>query len=358
LVFHRLKTIKERKGYQMKKMIVIILAVLLLLSLPACSASDGKYMSASVGIEEPELYEYHAAADEAFYGSDYKSYGASGENLNYDYEESYEYAPQSAEESTAPKADVGQKLIRRISLSVETEDYQAFIDAITKKINALGGYIEDMDARTSGGSPRATILVRVPADQLSALTESVSGIGNITYKHESQQDVTLQYVDTESHITALRTEQERLLELLSKAENLSEVLEIEDRMSYVRYELESYEQSLRALSNQISYATATIDVQQVKVYTPVEEEEVGYWEGIRRGLSSSVKRLWEGAKELFSNFVISLPILILCLLIPALILFLLIKHWVRKSKARRANAPAKVKESAASAENSEYNDAP
>ena len=40
----------------------------------------------------------------------------------------------------------------------------------------------------------------------------------MTNKNESVQDITLQYVDVESHKAALATEQQRLLELLEQAD--------------------------------------------------------------------------------------------------------------------------------------------
>ena len=46
----------------------------------------------------------------------------------------------------------------------------------------------------------------------------------MTYKNESVDDVTLRYVDVDSHKKALETEQERLLALLEKAENVEDII--------------------------------------------------------------------------------------------------------------------------------------
>ena len=310
----------------MKKTISIILAVFVLLSLAACAA-DG--MKSAVEMETGAAAYGRSQSVE---GAILNEYAVSDENMKaYDSIEAYEQEAPASGSDMQTAVESGRKLIRRISLSVETDDYQVFVESFQTKLFALGGYIEDMEASTSGRCPGATILVRVPAERLSELTDSVSGIGNITYKHESQQDVTLQYTDTESHIAALRTEQDRLLQLLSKAENLTEILEIEDRMTYVRYQLESYERSLRSLSNQVEYATATIEVVQVERFTPTEE--LGYWEKIGKGFKDSVNGMWEVVKELFSDIVISLPYLLLFAVLPLVILLLVIKRSVRKRRA-------------------------
>lgn len=294
----------------MKKLFAILLAALMLLGLVACGANEaaGDYFDA----ETPAR-----AGLENYYSGDKTLYDNPGSG--------------TSQSSETPDAASGQKLIRKIRMTVETDDYQAFIEALNGKIFELGGYIEDIEASTSGSTPRATIIIRVPANQLTALSDSVAGIGNVTYKHDSQQDVTLQYVDTESHILALNTEQDRLLELLEQAEGLSEVLEIEDRLASVRYQLDSYERSLRALANQVEYATATIEVSQVKVYTPTEE--VGYWENIWKGLKNSLNSLWEFLKDLFSLFIISLPYLLIFVIIPLIIMIILLKRHSRKRKA-------------------------
>lgn len=299
----------------MKKIIAVFLSVLLLLSLAACS-KDAIYGSVSDNAVE--------APNRAAEGKDVSVYHRN-----------------SGSGSTAPSGTdnetISQKLIRKISITIETEDYEAFLEGITEKAAALGGYIEEIEASTSGKYPSATLTVRVPAAELDAFTERVAGSGNITYQHESQQDVTLQYVDTESHITALRAEQDRLLALLDQAGSLTEVLEIEDRLTQVRYQLESYERSLRALANQVDYATVTIDLTQVKTYSPTEE--VGFWENIRIRLKENLGSLWELLKSIFSFLIIWFPYLLLFLVLPVILLVVLIKRSSRKAKNRAKSAP-------------------
>ena len=303
----------------MKKLFALLLAALMLLGLAACGAESAAEARSDFEFAPGEAISKNNYPDSLLDGAAVGRYEGSGS--------SYEKpAGEPAE------GEFSQKLIRKLRLTVETEDYPAFIAAVTGKAAELGGYIEDMEANTSGSSPSAVIVVRVPAEQLSAFTDGVNELGNVTYKHESRQDVTLQYVDTESRISALRTEQDRLLALLERAEGLSEVLEIEDRLSDVRYELESYERSLRALANQVNYATATIEVRQVKAYTPTEEE--GYWEKIGNGLKKSLTGLRDFLKELFSFLIVALPYLLVFVVLPLVIVLVLLRRRSRRKKAK------------------------
>lgn len=297
----------------MKRFFPVFLILALLFCLVGCSgaASAPSYKAESTDGN----YYTEAPAEEALY-------------------EGYEYEPasESASGGNVSAASEGQKLIRKVYLTAETEDYYAFMERLTATVSSLGGYMEQVDARTSGSAPSASLTIRVPAERLDELTAQVTGYSNITYRSESQQNVTLQYVDTESRIKALETEQERLLALLEQAEDLEQILLIEDRLTEVRYQLESNESSLRALANQVEYATVTLDVRQVEVFTPVEEP--GYWESTGKGFVDSLDGLWNFLKNAFRALIIALPYLIVFLIAPLVILLVLL----RKNKRRRQAA--------------------
>ena len=160
----------------------------------------------------------------------------------------------------------------------------------------------------------------------------------------SAEDITLSYVDTETRITALETERERLLELMEQAETMSDLLEIESRLTDVNYELERYGSRLRTMDNQVSYATIYLSVREVKEYTPVAEQTL--WEKISSGFLDSLKGLGTGIVNFFAWIVIKLPYLV----VYGLILWglgILIHRWRRRRAARKAvkkanNTPTKA----------------
>ena len=153
--------------------------------------------------------------------------------------------------------DTGRKLIKTVHLTAETETYDDLIAAINGTITELGGYVESREV--SGSRRRScSMTIRIPADKLDLFVSHVRENANVTNSTETALDVTLEYVDTEAKITALETEQARLLELLASAESLDDILAIEARLSDVTYELERYASRLRTLANQVSYATVNL----------------------------------------------------------------------------------------------------
>ena len=246
---------------------------------------------------------------------------------------STELKPDSAAGLTAP-AQSDRKLIRTVSMDAETENYDTQITALEEKLTALGGYTESRQTGTYGSTRRwSSMTIRIPADNLSTFVTHVSKNANVLSTSEETKDVTLQYVDTESKITALETEQARLLELLAGAQNLSEILEIEARLSDVTYELERYASQKRSYDNQITYATVRLTVEEVEVLTPVEEPSV--FDRIRTGFTSSLHGVSDGLVNLFVLLIAGSPYLLVYGAVIGVILA--VSSRIRKRKQKKAS---------------------
>ncbi len=89
--------------------------------------------------------------------------------------------------------------------------------------------------------------------------------GKLTNEKETVQNVTSQYVDLQSRLTNLRTEQQRLLQLLSQAQNLSDTLTIQDKLTDVEGQIEQIEGQINQLSSQTSYSMVMITLSATPV---------------------------------------------------------------------------------------------
>lgn len=207
----------------------------------------------------------------------------------------------------------GRKWIVTASMSAETEDLEQTLSDVEAQVKALGGYIQDQSMNngsqySSRNYRRAYLTVRIPVTETESFMTSVSGFSNVTSSSKSMEDVTLQYVATESRMNALKAEEARLLELMEKAEDLSDLLQIESRLTDVRYELENITTQLRTLTNLVDYATVDLSISEVKVFTPVEEPT--FWQRITRGFSENLTGLGETIEDVTVWFVTSLPTLL------------------------------------------------
>lgn len=205
-----------------------------------------------------------------------------------------------------------QKLVRKIWLDAETEDLDALLSHIDEKIAALSGYVEEREIyngsnyTSSHRYRHASLTIRIPAEQLDAFVSEVEEASNITSTNETAENITLSYVATQSRITALETEQTRLLELLEQAETMEDLLKIESRLTDVRTELEEVTSQLRLYDNMVDYGTLYLNISEVREYTVTEEPET-LWGRIGNGFMQSLKDLGEFFTELFVFVVVGLP---------------------------------------------------
>lgn len=304
---------------KMRGFISVLMVTVLMFLLTACGASAS--MSAAGG-------EYEAK-----------------ENY-YDVEEGYTQAVADSLSSSNASGDVtpvtAQKLIRTVKLEAETEDMDALLADVESRIASLGGYVENRNVYNGGAGSRrnrnATMVIRIPADKLDGFVQQVSGVSNIISHSEDTKDVTLSYVATESRVTALQTEEARLLELLAEAKDLKDLLTLEEKLTDIRTELEQHRSQLKVYDNLVSYATVNLSVTEVVEYTVVEEPEPEptFWQRLGDGFVGSIKGVWTICKEVVIWLVCALPYLVLPGVIVAAIL---IPGAVRRRRAKKQAPP-------------------
>lgn len=206
-----------------------------------------------------------------------------------------------------------RKLIRKVRMEAETETLDTLLAALDQKITELQGYVEMRESYNGAmGNVRRSrhveMTVRIPADQLDAFLSHVGENAHVVSTNETVDDITLTYVATESHMNALKTEETRLLELLKQAKNMSDLLQIEQRLTEVRYDLERITSQLMVYDNQVDYSTVNLTVSEVREYTEVTEPET-VWERIGSGFGDSLESLGEFFVDLFVFLIVALPYL-------------------------------------------------
>ena len=293
----------------MKKILSLLLCAALLLGLTACggSAKSEAMYSAGVTVEEAAPEAPAMMADNA--------------------------ASLKGSQSGSTALPEGRKWIITIDMNVETDDLDVLMADLDQKINALGGYVEDQNIHNGSNyaSRRyrsANLTIRIPDEKVDSFTDEISGLANVVSQNLRREDITLKYVATSSRVTALETEEARLLELLAEADNMTDLLEIEARLTDVRYELENYASQLRLYDNQIDYATIYLYINEVQEYTPVEEPT--FFERIKNTFSDALEGLGDGIVNITVFLVGNSPYL----LTFGVIAFLIFKFIKRPGKLR------------------------
>ena len=238
--------------------------------------------------------------------------------------------------TTQTALPTNQKLIRKIWLDAETEDMDALLSSVEERIGQLEGYVEARQIRNGSANAGrryryAELTVRIPADRLDSFVDHVEAASNITSTRETTDDVTLSYVENESRVIALETEQTRLLELLAKAETMNDILQIESRLTDIRSQLEKVKSQLRLYDNLVNYGTVYLNITEVTEYTPVTEPET-MWQRMSAGIRDSWKDMVEGLEDALVFFVVALPHLLPWAVVAAIVIVLLRARRKRKAK--------------------------
>ena len=297
---------------KMKKLIALLLTGLMLVSLlTGCAASKDMV---AMDTETFAPMENGALAD-GIYDS------LKREELDSDYEASTDEKPSVTQ----------RKLIRKIYLSTETEDMDPLLAAIDSKVSALGGYMESREVYTGSryasydSRRHADLVIRIPKDKLDEFVAHVGKESNITSSNETSDDVTLTYVAVQSRMTALQKE--------DKAANLSELLELEKRLTEVRTDLENVTSQLLLYDNLVDFGTIEISISEVQKLTPVQEP--GFFNRIGSGFMESLRNLWTFLKELAIFLVVASPYLVTIGAV-AFVTVLIIRLSIRRKRAAKS----------------------
>ena len=230
-----------------------------------------------------------------------------------------------------------RKLIKDVSMTIQTTSFDEFIASLQTEIDQQSGFVQSStitgNSYTSTSYRHATIVTRIPAGNLDQFTGQVSALGKVTSKTENVKDVTMSYVDVESHIKALQTEQESLLKLMESATKLDDIIKIQDRLTNVRTDLESYETKLRTYNDLISYSTVTMNISEVTRVTDTESK--GFWQQIGSKFINNLYHIGRGFRGFFIWFIGNSPIL---LLIAAAVLIVIACIRFHKKRKRRRQA--------------------
>lgn len=253
----------------------------------------------------------------------------------------YGYTGNSAKAQEPASALSNRKIIRNADMSVETLSFDTFLEQLAASVGSFGGYVESSSVGNRGyrnGQQMryANYSIRIPADQLDTFLNTVSDLGNVTFVNTSLRDVTTNYVDSEKHLESLRIEQQALMEILAKATTVEDIITVQDRLTYVRYEIESYEAILRTYDDQIALSTVSLSVNEVVRETPVEKETFG--QEVSRRFKESLSNVGDGFRTFGAWLIGDAPEIIVTLLILAavvLVIVLIIRAIVRGSRKRK-----------------------
>ena len=168
---------------------------------------------------------------------------------------------------------------------------------------------------------------------------AAGGLCNVVSRSTDVSDVTESYTDTEARLNTLRLQEERLLAILSKATELTDVLELESRLSDVRYQIESYEATLRSYDSRVSYSTLHMTLQEVVEYSVVNTPPQTLGQRLSDGFADSMRMVKNSAENVLVWIVTYLPLVLLWAVIIAVAVWLVLRAVRRRKQSGKRQTP-------------------
>ena len=187
---------------------------------------------------------------------------------------------RSNDEISSAEKKSARHVIREGELKFETEDTSATRAAILGYVNLHQGYLADDREQRNSEVLEQTMVIRVPSAQFDGLLKDVSsGVPRFDKREIQAIDVTEEYVDIEARLKTKKDTESRYRDLLKQANEVEEILKIEEQIDKLRAEIESTEGRLRLLKDRESYST--LNVSFYETYS----RSAGYWTRVKNNFS-------------------------------------------------------------------------
>lgn len=217
-----------------------------------------------------------------------------------------------------------QKIIKTARLAFETKDVEATHKKILQLASQYKGLVQSDNSGKDYNRFFKNLTIRIPTENFQLFVDGISERVDYFDKRDiSRQDVSEEFIDLEARLKAKRTLEERYLELLKKANNVKEMLEIERELSNIREEIEAKQGRLQYLQNQVSMSTVNIEFYRTTA-------ETGITQSYGQKMKNAFQGGWNGISVFFLGILYLWP-LILVAIVTVFVLRIFLKNRKKRN---------------------------
>jgi hypothetical protein len=171
----------------------------------------------------------------------------------------------ATEELVAPTTEqkseetIERKLIKEGRVEFETDNLNSTRKTIFEAVSQYKGYVFSDQEYKSPGRQSNTVVIRVPSGNFdNLLKDATQGVEKFESKEINVKDVTEEFLDVQARLKTKKELENRFIDILKQAKNVSEILEIEKQIGQLRADIESIEGRLKYLQDRVSFSTLTM----------------------------------------------------------------------------------------------------
>ncbi len=229
---------------------------------------------------------------------------------------------------------IGEKILQTGHVSMQTDTFDTVVDDLRFSATNSGGFIESANIygrdHYDGRTRRiCNIVLRVPRDQFTAVFEHTERLGKVINSSQSAEDVTARYYDIAGRLETRRVEEERILEMITRAEEIEDLLALEERLGIIRTDIELYQSQMNNIDRLAAFSTINVTLEEV-----LPEEMITVSDDLGGRLQQAFIRSVNNTVIFFQNVLLFLAEALIPLLFIALLAVVGITIYKRKKKKR------------------------
>jgi hypothetical protein len=151
-----------------------------------------------------------------------------------------------------------------VNLTVGVGKLPAAIKSLTTLVDKDHGYVESSQAQvgshSAGSFATGTVVLEVPQRTFTRLVTQVQGVGHVTSVNTTSNNVTSQYVDLQSRITALNVSLHQYFTIMTRATTISAILAVQSQINNIQNQIQQYEGQLKVLNSETTYSALTVNL--------------------------------------------------------------------------------------------------
>jgi hypothetical protein len=176
-----------------------------------------------------------------------------------DYDKSPETV-KAALTSGQPDTLDARKIVRNGSLDLLVNNVGQSIEKIGSIVKGAGGYVEK-STQSNSGSHSASVTVRVPAARLDSVITQVKTLAiSVDREGVEARDVTREYIDLDARLRNAQAEEAQYLQILKRATTIKDTLDVTEKLSDVRGQIEQMQGEMKFLTSQIDLSALEISL--------------------------------------------------------------------------------------------------
>jgi len=310
----------KNKWYSVKLILIQFLIFSMLFMITGCGSNDNSmYENDTAGSAEERSMEGEMAPAEPASPAPDSDASLSGDGF-----------------SLGQTVEIGHKIIYSGEVMMETLTFEESVEQIQHYVNDIGGFaessfVEGRRIMETSRPPRRTAVFtfRIPQQRFHTFSENLKEFGNVLSSSTHGENITERYFDTEARLESLVIQQERMLSLLERAENIEDILRIESELTNLRYQIENLTGTLQKWDNLVQFSTIRVEVREVDQETP-DPETATWFDEIGEAFKDSVLAVIKTLQNIVIFLIMAVPFALI--FIPVFFILQKLYHLYRNRK--------------------------